>query len=147
MIRVAIALAFVIYGMAMKKIWDQRQYLDGYLNPLNENPFANVTTEVKITHEERPIVEDAGPHGISETVVTESDVYAVQVVADPALPSQDGHLVPDALRVRELTRKAADHAHDREAWLYARGAFLFFLVLLITWVSGTHHSKSRRSIY
>ena len=120
--------------MTIKVIYDQREHLDGYLNPLNENPFANVTTEVKITHEERPIVQDAGPQGISETVATEQDVYAVQVEADPAKP-QATHHVPEALRLREITRQAAERAQNQEAWIYARVAFLFFLVLLITWVT------------
>lgn len=120
--------------MTIKVIYDQREHLDGYLNPLNEDPFANVTTEIKITHEERPIVDDAGPQGLSDTIAAEQDVYAVRVEAEPAKP-QNNHHIPDALRLRDITRQAAERAQNQEAWIYARVAFLFFLVLLITWVS------------
>jgi hypothetical protein len=129
--RIAILFAFIIYAMAAKVIWEKRDQLDGYLNPLNETPFVStITTEVKITHEERPIVQHAYPHGISEPTA-ENDVYAVEVEADPQ--KLQSHF-PDALRVRSITRHAAEQAQDQEAWLYARVAFLFFLVLLITWV-------------
>lgn len=116
--------------MTAKVIWDKREHLDGYLNPLNESPFVSATTEVKITHEERPIVEDAGPHGISDPS-TDPEIYAVQVEAHPQ--KLQSHM-PDALRVRSITRHAAEQAQNQEAWLYARVAFLFFLVLMITWV-------------
>lgn len=128
--RVALLFAFIIYAMTAKVIWDKREHLDGYLNPLNESPFVNTTTEVKITHEERPIVQDASPHGILDPR-TEQELYAVQVEAPPH--TLQSHM-PDALRVRSITRNVAEQAQNQEAWLYARVAFLFFLVLMITWV-------------
>lgn len=141
MFRVALLFAFVIYAMTAKAIWDKREHLDGYLNPLNESPFVNtITTEVKITHEERPIVQDAGPHGISE-LTPDHDVYAVQVEADPQKPQSN---MPDALRVRSITRNAAEQAQNQEAWLYARVAFLFFLVLMITWVCNSPRTKKKK---
>ncbi|KAJ5594728.1 G protein coupled receptor family protein [Penicillium hispanicum] len=129
---VALLFAFIIYAMTAKLIWDKREHLDGYLNPLNESPFVNTMTEVKITHEERPIVQDAGPHGILD-LGTDQDLYAVQVEAHPQKLQPQSHM-PDALRVRSITRNAAEQAQNQEAWLYARVAFLFFLVLMITWI-------------
>lgn len=128
----ALLFAFIIYAMTAKIIWDKREHLNGYLNPLNESPFVNTMTEVKITHEERPIVQDASPYGILD-LGADQEHYAVQVEAHPQkLPSH----MPDALRVRSITRNAAEQAQNQEAWLYARVAFLFFLVLMITWVCG-----------
>jgi hypothetical protein len=116
--------------MAAKVIWDKRAHLDGFLNPLNENPFTNtVTTEIEITHEERPIVKEDMHPSFSDNS-GEVDPYSVQVQVNP------GHQrpLPAALRMRTLTRDAATRETNAEAWLYARVAFLFFVALLITWV-------------
>lgn len=119
--------------MAAKVIWDQRAQLDGFLNPLNENPFLNtVTTEIEITHEERPIVKD-DIHPSFSDVSGEPDPYSVQVEVNTTQNPQNKPL-PAALRMRTLTRDAAEGQANAEAWLYARVAFLFFIALLITWV-------------
>lgn len=121
--------------MAGKVIWSKRRHLDGFLNPLNENPFTStVTTEIEITHEERFITKDAGSQKTSDmsTEAEGFDPYTVdvQVAAQP----RQHHAVPAALRLRTLTRDAAESETNADAWLYARVAFLFFLALLITWV-------------
>jgi hypothetical protein len=115
--------------MAAKVIWDKRAHLDGFLNPLNENPFTNtVTTEIEITHEERPIVKEDLHTNFSDNSA-DIDPYSVQVQVNPGAARP----MPAALRMRTLTRDAATRETNAEAWLYARVAFLFFVALLITW--------------
>lgn len=141
-IRVAVILAVIIYGMAAKTIWDKREHLDGFLNPLNENPFVNtITTEIEITTEERSIVNNGkedetnvGVRGVERS--TDRGVgnqYSVDIHVDER--AQAARPMPAALRMRSLTREVAKNETNAEAWLYARVAFLFFIALLITWVS------------
>lgn len=134
--RVAILFAFVVYGMAGKVIWDKRQHLDGFLNPLNENPFVNtITTEIEVTTDERPIVKDAsGQQGFES--YPDVDPYHVEIRVDPQRQSRP---LPAALRMRSITRNVAERETNAEAWLYARVAFLFFIALLITWVGFPLH--------
>ncbi|KAL1966304.1 hypothetical protein VTN77DRAFT_4657 [Rasamsonia byssochlamydoides] len=126
---IAIVVAFTVYGKAAKVIWDKRQHLDGFWNPLNENPFVNtITTEIEITHEERPIVKDSATQAVSDPL---ADVdYSVEVRVE----TQRQRPLPAALRMRSITRNVAERATNAEAWLYARVAFLFFVALLITWI-------------
>ncbi|RAO74023.1 uncharacterized protein BHQ10_010035 [Talaromyces amestolkiae] len=136
---IAILLAIVIYAAAAKVIWDKREHLDGFLNPMNENPFINtVTTEVTITTEERPIVENSKYDHDTVRTIEESatpgvdNPYSVNIQV-----SQQTDIIrplPSALRMRSLTRQIAKHETNAEAWLYARVAFLFFIALLITWI-------------
>jgi hypothetical protein len=145
---VAVILAIIIYSMAAKAIWDKRELLDGFLNPLNEHPFVNtITTQIEITTEERPMVgkEDAtvGIQGVEQS--TDRGVgnqYSVDIHVDER--TQAARHVPAALRMRSLTREVAKNKANAEAWLYARVAFLFFIALLITWVSLSSHIHQRR---
>jgi hypothetical protein len=119
--------------MAGKVIWDKRRHLDGFLNPLNENPFTQiVTTEIEITHEERFIVKDDGSQTTTADRPEPFDPYSVNVQVAPQ--PQTAHPLPAPLRMRGLTREIAKAETNAEAWLYARVAFLFFIALLITWV-------------
>jgi hypothetical protein len=130
--RIAIVFAFIVYGMAGKVIWSKRRHLDGFMNPLNENPFTNtVTTEIEITHEERFIVKDieGTTQGIPSENSPDMDAYSVNIQVLP----QPKH-IPAALRMRTLTRDVAESETNPEAWLYARVAVLFFIALLVTWV-------------
>ncbi|TAQ86608.1 hypothetical protein B7494_g5063 [Chlorociboria aeruginascens] len=125
----AMIFAFVVYAMAGKVIWDKRRHLDGFLNPLNENPFTNtITTEIEITHEERFIVKD--PEESPSNAMNDIDQYSVKIQVEPP-PSRP---LPAALRMRTLTRDVAELETNAESWLYARVAVLFFIALLITWV-------------
>ncbi len=129
--RIAIIFAAVIYAKAARVIWHKRKLLDGFLNPLNESPFTNdVTTEIEITHETRPIVDDAG-----KVDGTEPDPYSVRIETKPVDKPQ--RPLPAAFRMRSISRDVAINEVNAEAWLYARVAFLFFLALIITWVSLT----------
>ncbi|TVY49277.1 hypothetical protein LOCC1_G002063 [Lachnellula occidentalis] len=131
---VAIVFAFVVYAMTGKVIWNKRRHLDGFLNPLNENPFTQiVTTEIEITHQERFFVKEDDEAPItSERPVEQFTPYSVNVQVDPqAQPKQP---MPAPMRMRGITRDIAEAETNPDAWLYARVAFLFFLALLITWV-------------
>lgn len=146
-IRIAIVLAVVIYGMAAKAIWDKREHLDGFLNPLNENPFVNtITTQVEITTEERPIVGKEEPNIGIRNIEPSTDrgvgnQYSVDIQVDER--AQAARPMPAALRMRSLTREVAKNETNAEAWLYARVAFLFFIALLITWVSCLSSKKKK----
>lgn len=132
--RVAISLAFVIYCMAGRAIYQKRQQLEqGFFNPLNENPFATVITEIQITREPRR----SSFHSLSrmETAQDNKDDYQPYTVAVERgmqrTPSSKGL---DFMGVRNITREVAISEENAEAWLYARVAFLFFLTILVTWV-------------
>lgn len=118
--------------MASKVIWDKRRHLDGFLNPLNENPFTQiVTTEIEITHEERFIVKDGESQEAQSERPERFDPYSVNV---ETAPKNQPRQLPAPLRMRGITREIAEAETNPEAWLYARVAFLFFIALLITWV-------------
>ena len=127
--------AIVVYATALKVIWTNRRHLDGFMNPLNENPFAStITTSIEITYEERFIVKDGGSQEISEaSAEVEPDPYSVNVEVGRQTPAPT-HTLPAALRMRTLTRDAAESETNTEAWLYARVAVLFFIALIIAWV-------------
>ena len=129
--------------MAGKVIWRKRKELQGFLNPLNENPFkSTITTEIQVTSRPRmprtlsdiskpSIIFDRKADANQED--DDFDPYSVNIevgaVEDRRRPS-----MPDLMRIRTLTRTAAVNDMNAEAWLYARTSFLFFLALLITWV-------------
>ena len=137
--RIAILVAIAVYIMAGTVIYRKRKYLDGFLNPLNENPFTNlVPTESHSPHETRPGLSHEGPDkGTPEIPGTEASPdfapYSINIETAPV-----SRPVPALLRMRTLTRDVAQQETNAEAWLYARVAFLFFIALMITWV----HSPS-----
>jgi hypothetical protein len=141
--RLAIVFAAAIYVKAGLVIWHKRRHLDGFLNPLNDNPWRGVvTTDIHVTTTElRPtneaVVDDSGPQipgrtrsaSTNKDTIDQMDPYTVNVEVDHQKPLQ-----PAILRMRTLTREAAEDEINAEAWLYARVAILFFIALLITWV-------------
>lgn len=139
--RIAILFAAVIYFKAGRVIWERREQLEGFLNPFNENPFAGIiTTEINVTYE----ASRSNPDGLSRSP-DDNDVHRGQPDAfDPYTvnvevgerPKETSGSKPDIFRVRSLTRTAAmNESMNPGAWLYARVAFLFFLGMLIIWVS------------
>lgn len=122
--------AFAVYVKAGIVIYRKRNQLRGFLNPLNENPFmGTVTTEIQVTSEAAaPVASDN--ESIPFTELTEPSAYTANVESDKRNAS-----LPALFNVRTLTREAAEESVNPDAWLYARVAFLFFLALLITWVS------------
>lgn len=143
--RVAIFLAFTVYCMAARTVWRKRKELPGFLNPLNEDPFKNTITreiEIEVVSEPRANVSPtttrvdeeipgAGPISSEENY----DRYLVDVKADPQSGNRRPSMPTELQRIRTLTRTAATNEMNGDAWLYARTSFLFFLALLIVWVS------------
>ncbi|KAL9069842.1 MAG: hypothetical protein Q9157_006030 [Trypethelium eluteriae] len=139
----AIVFAFAVYVRAGLVIWRKRRHLNGFLNPLNENPFTGIiTTDITVTTSEMQPQTTHEPVGMPEEPplarpsstqpITGDGIhpYSVTVDVDPQKRSPQ----PAILRVRSLTREAAIDEINAEAWLYARVAILFFIALLITWV-------------
>lgn len=124
--------------MAGRQIYKRRDQLQGFLNPLNENPFVITETEVIITHEER-VVAETGPADGDK--YNDYNPYSVNIEVNKQEKTSTKQL-PTVLRMREITRTAAITSKNAEAWLYARVAFLFFVVILITWVSSKPASSS-----
>ncbi|KAI9708037.1 MAG: hypothetical protein M1820_004241 [Bogoriella megaspora] len=138
----AIVFAFIIYFKAGLVIWEKRKHLSGFMNPLNDNPFTGViTTTIHVSsHELQPTDSNRtehipSAHGVPEAIRAPStspdsiDPYTVTIDSEPQKPHH-----PAILRMRTLTREAANDEINAEAWLYARVAILFFIALLITWV-------------
>lgn len=138
----ALHVAFYVYLRASIVIWKKRRHLNGFLNPLNENPFATVTTEVTITstevyptkpHEpigspdQPPRAQLASAHPLDSE---EIQPYSITIDTDPRKKSP----LPNIPNIRTLTREVANEEINAEAWLYARVAILFYIALLITWV-------------
>lgn len=129
--------ALGVYVTAGRVIWNNRRHLDGFLNPLNEYPFTNtITTDIEITYEERFVVKDTGSKPDVCDMNDDTDPYCVSIQAGRSGPQNHTPTrpLPAALRIRSLTRAAAESKPNTEAWLYARVAVLFFIALLITWV-------------
>ena len=141
--RVAIVLAFSSYCLTARTVWRKRKELPGFLNPLNEDPFkSTVTTEIDVVSRPRrnssPLsvrAEDVTLGSASAPPGDNYDPYSVNVEVGPQDIKRRPSMPTDLMRIRTLTRTAAEHELNAEAWLYARTSFLFFLALLITWVS------------
>lgn len=130
--RIAIFSAFAVYCMAARTVWQKRKELPGFLNVLNEDPFSNtVTTEIDIVSCPRDNLPPAS------RVETGEDYhpYSVDVKIGPQRNNSRPSMPTDLMRIRSLSRNVAVNEINSEAWLYARTSFLFFLALLITWVS------------
>lgn len=142
---IAILAAFVIYCLAIRKVWRNWHELTGIFNPFNEDPFTGViVTEIEITHQSR-LTDDSRPshgnlegqtHDFPERKSSDIRGYSVNVQAQPPLDieRQPSIILDPFTGVRSWTRNAALQETNPEAWLYARVAFLFFCALLISWV-------------
>ncbi|KAL9028791.1 MAG: hypothetical protein Q9196_002894 [Gyalolechia fulgens] len=140
----AILFAFAIYIKAGRVIYKRRDTLRGFLNPLNEHPFTTgiVTTSIDITvqYVTSPTEDssasannnfnifdkDFDPASNANAELDEFHPYIVNVEAPERRPSG----------VREVTREVArKESTNPGAWLYARVAFLFFLSMLVIWLT------------
>ena len=126
-------MALVIYLMAAKVIWCKRDILEGFLNPMNEHPFASKTTEIMITSEER---QDSVPvkRGLNVMGDPDHENYNpyeahIEIGRLQRQPSR-----PTIARLGSITRIAAEQEKNSESFLYARVAFLFFFALVLVWV-------------
>ena len=128
---VAILLALVIYLMAAKVIWDKREILEGFLNPMNEHPFASKTTVIQITSEERKGSAPSAIH-LDELGSPPHESYN-PYEAHVEVGKHERSASRPRLPLRSLTRIAAEQEENSESFLYARVAFLFFCALLVVW--------------
>lgn len=134
-------MALGIYCIALAKAWRNRRALAGLFNPLNENPFgALVTTDVEIVSSFVHELDNQDQHalagkyikGSSSASRMELSHYSAKIQAqDGARGRQNSR--PHFLRVGTLTRNAALEETNAEAWLFARVAFLFFVVMMLCW--------------
>jgi len=112
------------------------------------NPASNVSARITFSaphfelsqyltcYIEAQIFPNAHHHPFEDT---NYNPYENNAHVDVPSPLKQHIIMPSLMRVRSLTRDAAEVSVDPEAWLYARVAFLFFITLLTTWDS------SRRS--
>ncbi|PQE24398.1 G- coupled receptor protein [Rutstroemia sp. NJR-2017a BVV2] len=136
--RISILFASVVYFMAGRVIWSKREHLNGFLNPLNESPFANtVITEIEITYESRTNLQSntippSSPSLSHPSNSNPTNPYTIAIHASP--PPAASQLPAHPLRIRSLSRSLAAAEPNAEAWLYARVAILFFFAMILTWV-------------
>ena len=141
---IAIILAFSVYCIVGRIAWRKRKDLPGFLNPLNEESLKNmVTTEIEIISRPRQNSSPLSirPHeGITiNEQVEDFDRYTVEVEAGQREAGRVPSVPANITKIKTITRNAALQETNAEAWLYARTSFLFFLALLITWVSPLQH--------
>ena len=133
-------MALGIYCIALAKAWRNRRALAGLFNPLNENPFgAVVTTDVEIVSSAVHEIENEDRHALAGTHKASSSAsqmelsyYSAKVQAEDKARARQ-NLRPHILRVGTFTRNAALGENNAEAWLFARVAFLFFVVMMLCW--------------
>lgn len=145
--RICIVVAFTIYTLAGREIYRNREQLrafnrtSGYPMGIG-NPFDSYkTTEVNITTE---IIPTTG-RGLVSTTANENvpsrtpssrgyDPYTVTIGCAPPSSRTSMPLTPIGETLTYRKNKAAMEANTA-AWGYTKCAVLFFVSLLITWVS------------
>lgn len=139
----ALAGALVIYCIALVKAWRHRRALLGLLNPLNENPFgAIITTDIEVIvslADSRPTGDRIIPGTVFDgqqplNINDGGNPYTVNVEGLDSIGIPDESSRSQLLHLPSMTRKAALAEENCEAWLYARVAFLYFLVMMICWI-------------
>ena len=115
--------------MAGRVIYKKRKHLDGFLNPLKENPFNLVITEVEIIREERSMEQTSKGCLVPDNGFQE---YSVDVNAHN--PNRYDQPLRAILQMRSLSKQVAENETNVEAWLYARSAFLYYIACFIIWV-------------
>ncbi|KAI9850425.1 MAG: hypothetical protein M1838_005702 [Thelocarpon superellum] len=133
---------FTIYAFAGIEIYQKRKQLVDFLHrpsspvpPLIVNPFTSTkTTEVKITRE---AIEPSRSDSPSDMI--ESAPPAVDGSGEPAGRYQPYSITiegnpPTTTALTRATQATTIAETNRAAWGYARCAFFFFVVMLITWI-------------
>lgn len=119
-----------------------------------ENPFDGYkTTEVNITSELAPYSHEDLPVMMVNANTTGSmpsgrgyDRYTVTIASMPVGPRMDLPQTPSGLPLNYRRNRAALEANTA-AWAYTKCALLFFVSLLITWVSDSYlSSKANTSL-
>lgn len=161
---IAILVSLTLYVMSGHEIFKKRQQLRAFHNPQRhpievENPFTNFkTTEVEITSELASLsyrsqeetddmtVNPSSKSQPASPVYKKYDQYSVKISSTPISPTF-GHPQPgrsptpgSAVTVQYRNNRAAMEANTA-AWGYTKVALLFFVSLLITWVSRLNFTR------
>ena len=148
--------SFCIYVLAGREIFSKRQELrafsapPGHFAPI-ENPFTDFkTTEIKITSElatlRAPHPEMPNVHFSSENdkVLSQNErpsagkdytPYSATIVSDPMSAESEAVPPPTPKPTPQQRNNRAALQANTAAWGYTKVALLFFISLLVTWVS------------
>lgn len=160
-----IIISFVIYVLAGREIFAKRKQLRAFSNPATrpariekiQNPFTSFkTTEIRVTSELVTMVSpDLSKAYLSPGMPDDKsgyfdrsvgpsrsnsnkgyDQYSVMIGSTPMSPSFQAPQVPPARAtiIQQRTNRAAMEANTA-AWGYTKVAVLFFISMLVTWVS------------
>lgn len=146
--RFCIITSFAIYIMAGKFIFDKRNQLRSFSHGptdqtvMVENPFTSYkTTEVRITSELANLSNPNSSQASIKLDPTDKSLsaagyqqYTVTIERGPMSPKIQMPLRSGTERIRDLQHNVALEANTA-AWGYTKCALLFFVSLLITWVS------------
>lgn len=128
----------IIYALAGKEIYQKRKALKNFSGPqpsttLDEDRgISSKTTEIRITSEavqgEQKGANQFNDHHHEDSfhASRENPHYAVNIQSSSE---------PQATRDEGRSQKKLGSSSDRAAWAYVKCALLFFIALLITWVS------------
>lgn len=150
---IAIFTSFTLYAISGHEIFKKRQQLRAFNNaPYHpvaiENPFTSFkTTEVRITHElarlpielEKNDIFSFG-HAQHLSPPKSYDQYSVNITSAPLSPNLDASTTevpptPGSAATATYRNNRAAMEANTAAWGYTKVALLFFVSLLITWVS------------
>jgi len=143
--RVVVLITVLIYILAGVEIYQKRRQLRKFSHPgpleVVDNPFVSTkTTKIEVTSEP---AESRNP---SESSLKHDDGIRVtpsRAYMEYSITIESGANAPKSPRI-ERPRTALDA--NTAAWGYTRIAFLFFLALLITWVSPPSLPRFRKQI-
>ena len=147
--RICIISAFTLYAMAGRELFIKRQELRTFNTPANLNPFDSFkTTDVLVTSELAPIEGMAGTcippgemnHSQRSTVSGKNYAqYSINITSTP-MTQRPSAPHTSIVSIQNQKNRAAIEA-NRAIWGYTKVALLFFVSLLVTWVSHAYYSK------
>lgn len=142
--RVSILSAFTLYVMAGRELFTKRQELRAFNTPSNLNPFDSFkTTDVLVTSELATVesakemnnsLDRRNRSQRSTTSGKNYERYSVNIVSSPMTPRPSAPHANNITSAQSRKNRAAMEA-NRAAWGYTKVAILFFVSLLITWVT------------
>ncbi|KAI4243462.1 MAG: hypothetical protein L6R40_003464 [Gallowayella cf. fulva] len=128
---IAILVSFTLYVISGREIFEKRQQLRAFhTSPPNlvVNPFTSFkTTEVEITSELANLSRNHDQYSIKISSSAMSPTFSDSTTIMPPTPTS-------AAAVQYRTNRAAMEANTA-AWGYTKVALLFFVSLLVTWVT------------
>ena len=130
--------------MAGRELFTKRQELRAFNTLSNLNPFDSFkTTDVLVTSElatletTREICNPLDARNCSQRSTVSGknyEQYSVNIMSSPMTPRPSGPHTNNIVSIQNRKNRAAMEA-NRAAWGYTKVAILFFVSLLVTWVS------------